>query len=70
MCKAIDLLIADGEKRGEKRGIAQERQNTKRAAAAAERAKQKAQREQERARKAEKRVKELEQMLRLQMHDR
>lgn len=57
MCKAIDMLIADGEKRGielgEKRGIelgaARERKNTEK--------------ERRRAEKAEARVRELEQML-------
>ena len=54
MCKALDLLIADGEKRGEKRGVelgvAKERKNTER--------------ERKRAEKAEARIRELEQMLR------
>lgn len=59
MCKALDLLIADGEKRGEERGekrgvelgIARERKNTER--------------ERKRAEKAEARIRELERMLRL-----
>lgn len=66
MCKAIDILIADGEKRGLARGIAQERKNTKRAEQRARREQERARREQERATKAEKRIKELEQMLNLQ----
>lgn len=53
MCKAIDLLIADGERRGEKRGFrlgsASERENTER--------------ERRRAEAAEARVRELEQLL-------
>lgn len=53
MCKAIDLLIADGEKRGiaigEKRGIERERRNVER--------------ERARAEKAEARVRELEKKL-------
>lgn len=75
MCKAIDILIADGEKRG----MARERKNTERALARAEREKQKARRakadarrerqsarrEQKRAEQAEQRVRELEQLLRL-----
>lgn len=52
MCKAIDLLIADGEKRG----AARERKNT-------ERERSNAERERRRAEKAEARVRELERML-------
>ncbi|MDE6960419.1 MAG: hypothetical protein K2P27_06115, partial [Lachnospiraceae bacterium] len=51
MCKALDLLIADGEKRGIELGIARERKNTER--------------ERKRAEKAEARIRELERMLRL-----
>lgn len=49
MCKAIDLLIADGEKRGVALGTARERKNTER--------------ERERAERAEARVRELERLL-------
>ena len=57
MCKAIDVLIADGEKKGEKRGekrgfrrgVAQERKKTEQ--------------ERKRADRAEARVRELERML-------
>ena len=51
MCKALDLLIADGEKRGIELGIARERKNTER--------------ERKRAEKAEARIRELERILRL-----
>ena len=53
MCKAVDLLIADGEKRG----IEKERKNT-------ERERKNAEQERKRAEKAEARIRELEQMLR------
>lgn len=53
VCKAIDVLIADGEKKGEKRGfrrgVAQERKKTEQ--------------ERKRADRAEARVRELERML-------
>ena len=66
MCKALDLLIADGEKRGEERGekrgvelgIARERKNT-------ERERKNTERERKRAEKAEARIRELERILRL-----
>lgn len=55
MCKAIDILIKDGEKRGElrgfERGTAQERKNTEL--------------QRKRAEKAEARIRELERMLKL-----
>lgn len=56
MCKAIDLLIADGEKRGMELGAARERKNT-------ERERNNAERERRRAEKAEARVRELERMM-------
>ena len=56
MCKALDLLIADGEKRGVKLGIEKERKNT-------ERERKNTERERKRAEKAEARIRELEQML-------
>lgn len=55
MCRAIDILIQDGEQRGEKRGfqlgVDAEKKNTER--------------ERQRAEKAEARIRELEQMLNL-----
>lgn len=60
MCKAIDMLIKDGEKRGEKRGyelgVAQERENT-------ERERKNAKSQKIRAEKAEARIRELERMM-------
>lgn len=60
MCRAIDILIADGEKRGEKRGFeqgaAQERRNT-------ELERRNAELQRKRAEKAEARIRELERML-------
>ena len=58
MCKALDLLIADGEKRGIELGIAKERKNT-------ERERKNTERERKRAEKAEARIRELERMLKL-----
>ena len=62
MCKAIDILIKDGEKRGElrgfERGTAQERKNT-------ELQRKNAEQQRKRAEKAEARIRELERMLKL-----
>lgn len=69
MCKAIDMLIADGEKRGEKRGFQlgseQEKKNTLREKEKASRERANVLREKARADKAEARVRELERMLNL-----
>lgn len=69
MCKAIDLLIADGEKRGieigEKRGVARARKNIERAWKRAEHERKNAERERIRAEKAEALVRELEEKLKV-----
>ncbi len=58
MCKAIDILIKDGELRGFERGTAQERKNT-------ELQRKNAEQQRKRAEKAEARIRELERMLKL-----
>ena len=65
MCKAIDILIKDGELRGFERGTAQERKNTELQRKRAEQQKKRAEKQRKRAEKAEARIRELERMLKL-----
>ena len=69
MCKAIDILNKDGEKRGElrgfERGTAQERKNTELQRKNAEQQRKRAEKQKKRAEKAEARIRELERMLKL-----
>ncbi len=65
VCRAIDILVADGEKKGFRRGVAQERKKTERERKNAEQERRRADAEYKRAEQAEARVRELERMLAL-----